>query len=155
MLWRLDQRKRSHLREISPRCARRNDRGARGWAVIGAEILSFPRAGLARCASPRRPQRPPFRLFRAKRKSPFIVPKNRPPESVWPKINPIRSARNPYLLMSANMPLVRAHKSAGASSISRPRRPALTNMVAKAWAEASITVVSFLFCPKGLIPPST
>lgn len=48
-------------------------------------------------------------------------------------------------LMRANFPLVRARKSSGESSISSPRRPALTKMVVKALAEASITVSSCLF----------
>lgn len=60
-----------------------------------------------------------------------------------------------HLLITANDPSVSEHRSDGASSISSLRRPALMKMVAKAVAEASITVASFLFCPKGLIPLST
>ena len=48
---------------------------------------------------------------------------------------------------------VRAARSAGASSISSPRRPPLTKIVSHASADSSRSVGSFLRCPSGLMPP--
>ena len=52
-------------------------------------------------------------------------------------------------------PAVSARRSPGASSISSPRRPALTWTVSKASADSSITVGSGFRWPSGLIPPAT
>ncbi len=46
-------------------------------------------------------------------------------------------------------------RSSGASSISRPRRPALTKIVSCRSADTSRSVGSRFRCPSGLIPPST
>jgi pyruvate dehydrogenase complex dehydrogenase (E1) component len=50
---------------------------------------------------------------------------------------------------------VTATSSAGASSISRPRRPALTWMVSKPSALSSIAIARRCFWPRGLMPPET
>lgn len=50
---------------------------------------------------------------------------------------------------------VSAARSPGASSTSRPRRPADTHTVACADAESSRTVRSRLRCPSGEMPPRT
>lgn len=60
-----------------------------------------------------------------------------------------------YLQIDANFPFVNKHKSAGDSSISSPRRPALTNIVSNPVDESSMSVTNGFFCPSGLIPPST
>jgi hypothetical protein len=57
--------------------------------------------------------------------------------------------------MSATVAPVARTRSAGASSISSPRRPALQNTVAKPIAEASTTTGSRLRWPTGEMPPAT
>ena len=57
--------------------------------------------------------------------------------------------------MPATVAPVARTRSAGASSISRPRRPALQNTVAKPSAEASTTTGSRLRWPTGEMPPAT
>ena len=52
-------------------------------------------------------------------------------------------------------PPVCASRSSGASSISSPRRPALTKIVSNASADSSSSVGSRFRWPSGLIPPST
>lgn len=57
--------------------------------------------------------------------------------------------------MPATVAPVARTRSAGASSISRPRRPALQNTVANPIAEASTTTGSRLRWLTGEIPPAT
>src|SRR5262245_36247105 len=55
----------------------------------------------------------------------------------------------------ATRAFVRRTRSAGASSSSSPRRPALTWIVSNASADSSTTVGRARRCPSGLIPPAT
>ena len=64
-------------------------------------------------------------------------------------------ARDGHPLTGATFAPVRRTRSAGASSISRPRRPALQNIVSKVSALASSTVGSRLRWPRGEMPPAT
>lgn len=57
--------------------------------------------------------------------------------------------------IGANRPLVRRTRSDGASSSSKPRRPALTKIVPHPAALASTRVGKWRFWPIGLIPPTT
>ncbi|CAM5295694.1 hypothetical protein SGRIM119S_08486 [Streptomyces griseorubiginosus] len=57
--------------------------------------------------------------------------------------------------MGARVASVRWARSVGESSTSRPLRPAETQIVAWAEAEASRTVGSFLRWPSGEMPPLT
>ena len=57
--------------------------------------------------------------------------------------------------MSATVALVARTRSAGVSSISRPRRPALQNTVPKPSAEESTTTGSRFRWPTGEMPPAT
>jgi hypothetical protein len=57
--------------------------------------------------------------------------------------------------MPATVAPVARTRSAGASSISRPRRPALQNTVPKPSAETSTTTGSRLRWPTGEMPPAT
>ena len=57
--------------------------------------------------------------------------------------------------MSATVAPVARTRSAGVSSISRPRRPALQNTVPKPSAEESTTTGSRLRWPTGEMPPAT
>jgi hypothetical protein len=58
--------------------------------------------------------------------------------------------------MAATAALVAAMRSAGASSISSPRRPALQKIVAPAVrADSSSTIGSRRFWPTGEMPPAT
>ena len=59
------------------------------------------------------------------------------------------------LLIAATVAPAARTRSAGASSISSPRRPALQNTVPKRSAEASITTGSRLRWPTGEMPPAT
>ena len=61
----------------------------------------------------------------------------------------------PRRATGASEPLVSATRSAAASSISRPRRPAETWMVGHEAADASTTVGRARRVPSGEIPPST
>src|SRR3954467_7366736 len=58
-------------------------------------------------------------------------------------------------MIGANPPSVSRIRSAGASSTSSPRRPALQNSVSSASAEESSTVGSRFFCLSGEMPPAT
>lgn len=60
-----------------------------------------------------------------------------------------------YRAMSASMADVARSRSAGASSSSKPRRPPLTNTVSHSSAVSSSTVGERVFCPIGLMPPTT
>jgi hypothetical protein len=55
----------------------------------------------------------------------------------------------------ATVAFVARTRSAAASSISSPRRPALQNIVSKPSADSSITTGSRLRCPTGEMPPAT
>jgi len=57
--------------------------------------------------------------------------------------------------MSATVAPAARTRSAGASSISSPRRPALQNTVANSMAEASTTTGSRFRWPTGEMPPAT
>ncbi len=57
--------------------------------------------------------------------------------------------------IGAYRPPVTARRSSGASSRSRPRRPPETRTVSKRIADSSSTVGSGVFCPMGLMPPTT
>lgn len=57
--------------------------------------------------------------------------------------------------MSATVAPAARTRSAGASSISSPRRPALQNTVANPIAEESTTTGSRLRWPTGEMPPAT
>ncbi len=65
------------------------------------------------------------------------------------------AGRSQPRLIAATVAEVSRTRSAGASSISSPRRPAEQKTVSKPTAEASTTVRSGLRCPSGEIPPST
>ena len=57
--------------------------------------------------------------------------------------------------IAPGFPPVSRSRSAGASAISSPRRPALTKTSGHSSALASSTVGSAFRCPSGLIPPTT
>ena len=57
--------------------------------------------------------------------------------------------------IGAKRPAVTAMRSSGESSRSRPRRPPDTRIVSQRIADSSSTVGSAVFCPIGLMPPTT
>ena len=67
----------------------------------------------------------------------------------------MRSSASRSAAIGANVAPVRRARSAGASSISSPRRPPLQNIVGSCCAEASTTVGSRFRWPSGEMPPAT
>ncbi len=65
------------------------------------------------------------------------------------------NGRGQVVAIGATVACNTATRVAGATSMSRPRRPPLTKIVAKSPADVSSTVGSGRFCPNGLIPPTT